>query len=105
MNMATWNSCVRSLSAASLLLVAACSPSPRASDEDCRLTAGYAEMVMRQRQDGGDATDAMQQAGGAEPLREIVRQAYAEPLYSTDAGKNRAVTEFKNRAFMGCMGQ
>lgn len=89
---------------ASVLVLAACSPSGPSAEtkEACAVIGGYAEMIMRERQNGGDMATTMQRA--TNPASQIiVESAYAEPLYSTEAAQTRAVQEFKNRMYASCL--
>lgn len=76
----------------------------------CKTVGDMAENVMSQRQAGSKMSDMLRIYGeelaavpaAVEHISKLTLLAFDEPLYSTDAAKQKAVIEFRNQAELGC---
>lgn len=74
-------------------------------NELCKDIGGLAKSIMQARQSGAPAHDLIEILGDDnESLRAIVIDAYSTPMFSTDEFKNREVTKFMNKWYLGCLG-
>lgn len=76
--------------------------------EICGALAGLAKQVMIGRQTGTSMADFMKSIEGAkEPFQKmalgIAEGAWQQPAYTTPEAQSRAVTEFENQTYLGCM--
>jgi hypothetical protein len=76
----------------------------------CGDMAGFAEVVMQDRQNGVPITDIIQSvnqdmADGVRKnlFKSTVFEAYSEPRWSTEENKRKAVTEFSNQRYLTCI--
>lgn len=82
----------------------------QAIDSICDSMQGYAQSVMRNRQNGGTAAESIKlinQSKKAEPIsnymKAVVYDAYSEPKWASESNKDEAITEFGNKTYMQCI--
>ena len=80
-----------------------------AIEEICGGTAGYAEAVMRSRQNGVKLTDSinninknLKSSAIRDYYKAIAHEAYREPKWSTRENQENAVVEFSNKMYLAC---
>lgn len=93
---------------AALLLSAgaafAASPTPGAdADETCATYAELAESIMTNRQVGTSLGDLLDVVGDVSPAREMVLSAFEVSRRDSAAGRERAVSEFRDIWHLECL--
>lgn len=79
------------------------SATPAAAQEECLLDKMTAEMFATHRQMGGRSVTEMMATLGKEPwLREMLLDAYSQPLMLTPETRSIAVDEFANKWAVRC---
>jgi len=69
----------------------------------CETYAGLAEDIMWARQNGKPMVETMKIVEFDGFLKKVTQWAYEENLYTTDEYKQRAITEFSNNIYAGCL--
>ena len=89
-----------------LLIIAALSGGAETYDQ-CKDLHNVSRDIMHARQVGVKVTDAIDAAerSGAEFLTKLIVLAYQKPRFSTNAMKERAITEFANSVYLECKKQ
>jgi len=79
------------------------------ADEVCDSIAGIAATVMTARQNGADMAPLVAAIRGVEGsdsekrvALEIIADAFSEPMYTTPAIRERAISEFRNKWYLVC---
>lgn len=87
-----------------VLLAVLAAPAVNAADfEVCEIYAESAESIMTSRQYGAPMIEVMRIAQGNEVLVLLVKGAYKEPRWSTEANKQKAIREFANELTRRCL--
>lgn len=68
----------------------------------CTHYKDVAEQVMKTRQAGVDASKMMEVAEGNPLMQKMIIVAFDTPSYSTEAYKEKAVSDFANEVFLDC---
>lgn len=69
----------------------------------CESYHGLAEAIMQVRQDGGSMPRMMQIVADNEVGKLLVREAFDQPRYSTEAVQRRTIENFANEVFAECL--
>lgn len=70
--------------------------------ERCISIADLSEVIMDHRQVGTDIT--VMYTDDVHPLSELlIKEAYSKPRYETEAYRQKAIKDFKNKWFLLCM--
>lgn len=76
----------------------------------CDSMQGYAQSVMRNRQNGGTASESIRVINQAEGtaaidnyMKAIVHNAYSEPRWESERNKNNAIIDFGNKIYIQCI--
>lgn len=75
----------------------------------CEVVDDLAKSIMTSRQAGTPMVENMRIADNNEDeqaralIKAIVSDAYAEPRYNTEENQDKAVTDFRNKMYHGCM--
>lgn len=69
----------------------------------CTVYAETARLIMKSHQVGVPMSRAMENMEGSPMGRERVIAAYSYPRYSTPAMQTRAMEEFRDLAYLGCV--
>lgn len=85
-------------------VVAPTEPKPREYDDSlCKSIANSAALVMKARQQGIDMSKVLEAAGSDSQGRALTIAAYKSPRFSTEHHQQRAIEDFRNDAFLGCV--
>ena len=71
--------------------------------QDCTVLASMAKKVMKLRQNGSDMSKIIKLSEGYGYGIYLTKQAYSQPLWSSAKAKQRAITEFGNKAMLDCL--
>lgn len=100
--------------AACILLLTACTKKEEqkgavSNSELCKVVDDLSRSIMSNRQSGVPMVDSMQIANNIEDdqvkdlVRAIVNDAYAEPRFSVEENQDKAITDFRNKMYHGCI--
>ena len=98
----------------SILFLTACTKKDEHRDavsnsEFCKVIDDLSKSIMLNRQAGIAMADSMQVANSIEDtqmkglVQAIVNDAYTEPRYSVEENQEKAVTDFRNKMYHGCI--
>lgn len=71
-------------------------------EEFCVTISEIAESIMSLRQMGSSAQELMEISGNNSLAKALVLDSFAEPAYSSEAYQEKAVREFKSKAYLEC---